>query len=169
MKKENELVQSFLDHITQVKEIDYIPEVDKRINEVQEELRALREQKAKLETEKMLKDFEDGEYYRLDDRGGCLSYYFRYSKSNFHVHDMTGTVGYTGENDVIISHGLKVLATRAQHQAGFFHSLYLHLSDFHNFSVRKIDAKEFNQQCEQIVKYVEQEKPKYVPRDSDED
>lgn len=140
---------------------------EEQIEKVHETLEELREQKAKLETEKLLKDFEEGEYYRLDDRGGCLSYYFRYSKSNFHVHDMTGTVGYTGENDVIISHGLKVFATRAQYQAGFFHSLYLHLSYFHNLSVRKVDAEEFNRYCEQIVKYAEQEKPKYVPKDSE--
>ena len=142
---------------------------DEQIDKVYGELEILREQKANLETEKLLKDFEDGEYYRLDDRGGCLTYYFKYSKSNFHVQDMTGTVGYTGENDVIISHGLKVFATRAQYQAGFFHSLYLHLSYFHNLSVRKIEAEEFNRHCEQIIKYAEQEKPKYVPEDSDED
>lgn len=157
MKKENELVQSFLDHLTQVKEIDYISEVDKRMNEVQEELRALREQKAKLETEEMLKNLEEDEYYRLDDRGGCLSYYFRYSKSNFHVQDMTGTVGYTGENDVIISHGLKVFATRAQYQVGFFHSLYLHLSYVHNCQLVKIDKEDFDQECSQIVEYVNRE------------
>lgn len=142
---------------------------DEQIDKAYRELEILRDRKAQLETDKLLKDFEDGEYYRLDDRGGCLSYYFRYSKSNFHVHDMTGTVGYTGENDVIISHGLKVFATRSQYQAGFFHSLYLHLSYFHNLSVRKVDAEEFNRQCEQIIKYAEQEKPKYVPEDSDED
>ena len=118
---------AILDHLTHVKEIDYVSEVDKQMDKLQKELKCLREQKAKFETEEALKSFEDGEYYRLDDRGGCLSYYFKYSKSNFHVQDMTGTVGYTGENDVIISHGLKVFATRAQYQAGFFHSLYLHL------------------------------------------
>lgn len=148
----------------EIKVTDHLIELDSAIKSVEEEiektyekLEALREQKAKLETEELLKDFEEGEYYRLEDRSGCLSYYFKYSKSNLHVQDMTGTVGYTGENDVIISHGLKVFTTRTQYQAGFFHSLYLHLSYFHNLSVSKIDAEEFKEYCEQIIKYVNQE------------
>lgn len=139
------------DHLTTIKS------VEEELEKTHEKLEVLREQKAKLETEELLKDFEEGEYYRLEDRGGCLSYYFKYSESNLHVQDMTGTVGYTGENDVIISHGLKVFTTRTQYQAGFFHSLYLHLSYFHNLSVSKIDAEEFKDYCEQIIKYVNQE------------
>ena len=131
-----------------------IKSVEEELEKTQEKLDTLREQKAKLETENLLKDFEEGEYYRLDDRDGCLSYYFKYSERNFHVHDMTKTVGYTGENDVIISHGLKVFATRTQYQAGFFHALYLPLSCFHNLSVSKIDAEEFKDNCEQVIKYV---------------
>lgn len=134
-----------------------IKSVEEELEKTYEELESLREQKAKLETEKLLKDFEEGEYYRLEDRGGCLSYYFKYSKSNLYVQDMTGTVGHVGENDVIISHGLKVFTTRTQYQAGFFHSLYLPLSCFHSLSVSKIDAEEFKECCEQIIKYVEQE------------
>lgn len=134
-----------------------IKSVEEELEKTHEKLESLREQKAKLETEKLLKDFEEGEYYRLEDRGGCLSYYFKYSKSNLHVQDMTGTVGYAGENDVIISHGLKVFTTRTQYQAGFFHSLYLPLSCFRNLSVSKIDAEEFKDYCEQIIKYVNQE------------
>ena len=145
----------------EIKVTDHLTELDSAIKSVEEELEkthekleALREQKAKLETENLLKDFEEGEYYRLDDRDGCLSYYFKYSERNFHVHDMTKTVGYTGENDVIISHGLKVFATRTQYQAGFFHALYLPLSCFRNLSVSKIDAEEFKDNCEQVIKYV---------------
>lgn len=134
-----------------------IKSVEEELEKTHEKLESLREQKAKLETEKLLKDFEEGEYYRLDDRGGCLSYYFKYSKSNLHVQDMTGTVGYTRENDVIISHGLKVFTTRTQYQAGFFHSLYLPLSCFYNLSVSRIDAEEFKDCYEQIIKYVNQE------------
>ena len=148
----------------EIKVTDHLTELDSTIKSVEEELEktykkleSLREQKAKLETETSLKDFEEGEYYRLDDHDGCLSYYFKYSKSNLYVQDMTGTVGYTGENDVIISHGLKVFATRTQYQAGFFHSLYLHLSYFRSLSVRKIDAEEFKEYCEQIIEYVNQE------------
>ena len=148
----------------EIKVTDHLMKLDSAIKSVEEELEkthekleALREQKAKLETENLLKDFEEGEYYRLDDRDGCLSYYFKYSERNFHVHDMTKTVGYTGENDVIISHGLKVFATRTQYQAGFFHALYLPLSCFHSLSVSKIDAEEFKDHCEQIIKYVNQE------------
>lgn len=148
----------------EIKVTDHLMKLDSAIKSVEEELEkthekleALREQKAKLETEELLKDFEEGEYYRLDDRGGCLSYYFKYSERNFHVHDMTGTVGYAGENDVVISHGLKVFATRTQYQAGFFHSLHLHLSYFRNLSVSKIDAEEFKECCEQVIKYVNQE------------
>lgn len=147
----------------EIKVTDHLTELDSTIKSVEEELEktykkleSLREQKAKLETEK-LKDFEEGEYYRLDDRDGCLSYYFKYSKSNLYVQDMTGTVGYTGENDVIISRGLKVFATRTQYQAGFFHSLYLHLSYFRNLSVRKIDKEELKDHCEQIIEFVNQE------------
>lgn len=139
------------DHLTTIKS------VEEEIEKTYEKLEALREQKAKLETEELLKDFEEGEYYRLDDRDGCLSYYFKYSERNFHVHDMAGTVGYAGENDVVISHGLKVFATRTQYQAGFFHALYLPLSCFHSLSVSKIDAEEFKECCEQIIKYVNQE------------
>lgn len=134
-----------------------IKSVEKEIEKTYEKLEALREQKAKLETEELLKDFEEGEYYRLDDRDGCLSYYFKYSERNFRVHDMAKTVGYTGENDVIISHGIKVFTTRTQYQAGFFHSLYLPLSCFRNLSVSKIDAEEYKECCEQIIKYVNQE------------
>lgn len=134
-----------------------IKSVEEELEKTQEKLDTLREQKAKLETENLLKDFEEGEYYRLDDRDGCLSYYFKYSERNFHVHDMTKTVGYIGENDVIISHGLKVFTTRTQYQAGFFHALYLPLSCFHRLSVSKIDAEEFKDYCEQVVKYVNQE------------
>ena len=148
----------------EVKVTDHLMKLDSTIKSVEEELektyeklKSLREQKAKLETEELLKDFEEGGYYRLDDRDGCLSYYFKYSERNFHVHDMTKTVGYTGENDVIISHGLKVFATRSQYQAGFFHSLYLPLSCFRNLSVSKIDAEEFKECCEQVIKYVNQE------------
>ena len=150
----------------EIKVTDHLMKLDSAIKSVEEELEkthekleSLREQKAKLETEKLLKDgvFEEGEYYRLDDRDGCLSYYFKYSERNFRVHDMTKTVGYTGENGVIISHGLKEFTTRTQYQAGFFHSLYLPLSCFLNLSVRKIDAEEFKECCEQIIKYVEQE------------
>lgn len=128
-----------------------------KIHDIMDELESLREQKAKLETEKLLMDFEEGEYYRLEDRSGCLSYYFKYSKSNLHVQDMTGTVGYTGENDVIISHGLKVFTTRTKYQAGFFHSLYLPLSCFHSLFVSKIDAEEFKERCEEIIEYVNRE------------
>lgn len=148
----------------EIKVTDHLIELDSAIKSVEEEiektyekLEALREQKAKLETEELLKDFEEGEYYRLDDRDGCLSYYFKYSERNFHVHDMAGTVGYAGENDVVISHGLKVFATRTQYQAGFFHALYLPLSCFLNLSVSKIDAEEFKECCEQVIKYVNQE------------
>lgn len=148
----------------EIKVTDHLTELDSTIKSVEEELEktyekleALREQKAKLETEKLLADFEEGECYRLEDRAGCLSYYFKHSKNNLHVQDMTGTVGYTGENAVIISHGLKVFTTRTQYQAGFFHSLYLPLSCFRNLSVSKIDAEEFKECCEQIIKYVEQE------------
>ena len=148
----------------EIKVTDHLIELDSAIKSVEEELEkthekleSLREQKVKLETEKLLWDFEEGEYYRLDDRGGCLSYYFKYSERNFHVHDMTKTVRYTGENDVIISHGLKVFATRTQYQAGFFHSLYLPLSCFLNLSVSKINAEEFKECCEQVIKYVNQE------------
>ena len=148
----------------EIKVTDHLMKLDSTIKSVEEELEktyekleSLREQKAKLETEKLLKDFEEGEYYRLDDRDGCLSYYFKYSKSNLHVQDMTGTVGYTGENDVVISHGLKVFATRTQYQAGFFHALYLPISCFRNLSVSKIDAEEYKECCEQIIKYVNQE------------
>lgn len=139
------------DHLTTIKS------VEEEIEKTYEKLESLREQKAQLETEELLKDFEEGEYYRLDDRDGCLSYYFKYSERNFHVHDMTGTVGCVGENDVVISHGLKVFGTRTQYQAGFFHALYLPLSCFRNFSVSKIDAEEFKECCEQVIKYVEQE------------
>ena len=145
----------------EIKVTDRLIELDSAIKSVEDELektheklKSLREQKAKLETEKLLKDFEEGEYYRLEDQGGCLSYYFKYSERNFHVHDMTGTIGYSGENDVVISYGLKVFATRTQYQAGFFHSLYLPLSCFYNLSVSKIDAEEFKDYCEQIIKYV---------------
>lgn len=150
----------------EIKVTDHLTELDSAIKSAEEELEkthekleSLREQKVKLETEKLLKDnvFEEGKYYRLDDRDGCLSYYFKYSERNFRVHDMTKTVGYTGENDVIISHGLKVFTTRTQYQAGFFHSLYLHLSCFRNLSVSKIDAEEFKECCEQVIKYVNQE------------
>lgn len=148
----------------EIKVTDHLMKLDSTIKSVEEELEktyekleSLREQKAKLETEKLLKDFEEGEYYRLEDRGGCLSYYFKYSKSNLYVQDMTGTVGYTGENDVIISHGLKEFATRTQYQAGFFHALYLPLSCFRNLSVSKIDAEEYKECCEQIIEYVNQE------------
>ena len=141
----------------EIKVTDHLMKLDSAIKSVEEELEALREQKVKLETEKLLKDFEEGKYYRLDDRDGCLSYYFKYSERNFHVHDMTKTVGYAGENDVIISHGLKVFATRSQYQAGFFHALYLPLSCFYNLSVSKIDAEEFKECCEQVIKYVNQE------------
>ena len=148
----------------EIKVTDRLIELDSAIKSVEEELEkthekleSLKEQKAKLETEKLLKDFEEGEYYRLEDRGGCLSYYFKYSKSNLYVQDMTKTVGYMGENDVVISHGLKVFATRTQYQAGFFHALYLPLSCFHSLSVSKIDAEEFKDYCEQIIKYVNQE------------
>ena len=150
----------------EIKTTDHLTELDSAIKSVEEELEkthekleSLREQKVKLETEKLLRDgvFEEGEYYRLDDRDGCLSYYFKYSERNFRVHDMTKTVGYTGENDVIISHGLKVFTTRTQYQAGFFHSLYLPLSCFLNLSVSKIDAEEFKECCEQVIKYVNQE------------
>ena len=148
----------------EIKVTDHLMKLDSTIKSVEEEfektyekLESLREQKAKLETEKLLKDFEEGEYYRLDDRDGCLSYYFKYSKSNLHVQDMTGTVGYTGENDVVISHGLKVFATRTQYQAGFFHALYSPISCFRNLSVSKIDAEEYKECCEQIIKYVNQE------------
>lgn len=150
----------------EIKVTDHLIELDSAIKRVEEELEkthekleSLREQKAKLETERLLRDgvFEEGEYYRLDDRDGCLSYYFKYSERNFRVHDMTKTVGYTGENDVIISHGLKVFTTRTQYQAGFFHSLYLPLSCFLNLSVSKIDAEEFKECCEQVIKYVNQE------------
>ena len=55
-----------------------------------------------------------------------------------------------------ISHGLKVFATRTQYQAGFFHSLYLPLSCFRNLTVSKIDAEEFKDHCEQVIKYVNQ-------------
>ena len=149
----------------EIKVTDHLMKLDSAIKSVEDELEktherleALREQKAKLETEKLLRDdvFEEGEYYRLEDRGGCLYYYFKYSKSNLHVQDMTGIVGYTGENDVIISRGLKVFATRTQYQAGFFHALHLHLSYFHNFSIRKIDAEEFKECCEQIIEGVNQ-------------
>lgn len=148
----------------EIKVTDRLIELDSAIKSVEEELEkthekleSLKEQKAKLETEKLLKDFEEGEYYRLEDRGGCLSYYFKYSKSNLYVQDMTKTVGYMGENDVVISHGLKVFATRTQYQAGFFHALYLPLSCFHSLSVSKIDAEEFKECCEQIIKYVNRE------------
>ena len=148
----------------EIKTTDHLTELDSTIKSVEEELEkthekleALREQKAKLEAEELLKDFEEGEYYRLDDRDGCLSYYFKYSERNFHVHDMTKTVGYTGENGVVISHGLKEFATRTQYQAGFFHALYLPLSCFRNLSVSKIDAEEFKECCEQVIKYVNQE------------
>lgn len=144
----------------EIKVTDYlttIKSVEEEIEKTYEKLEALREQKAKLETEELLKDFEEGEYYRLDDRDGCLSYYFKYSERNFHVHDMAGTVGYAGENDVVISHGLKVFATRTQYQAGFFHALYLPLSCFRSLSVSKIGAEEFKDYCEQIIKYVNQE------------
>ena len=150
----------------EIKVTDHLTELDSAIKSVEEELEkthekleSLREQKVKLETEKLLNEgfFEEGEYYRLDDRDGCLSYYFKYSERNFRVHDMAKTVGYTGENDVIISHGLKVFTTRTQYQAGFFHSLYLPLSCFLNLSVSKIDAEEFKECCEQVIKYVNQE------------
>lgn len=150
----------------EIKVTDHLMKLDSAIKSVEEELEkthekleSLREQKVKLETEKLLRDgvFEEDEYYRLDDRDGCLSYYFKYSERNFRVHDMAKTVGYTGENDVIISHGLKVFATRTQYQAGFFHSLYLPLSCFLNLSVSKIDAEEFKECCEQVIKYVNQE------------
>ena len=148
----------------EIKVTDHLMKLDSAIKSVEEELEkthekleALREQKVKLETEKLLKDFEEGEYYRLEDQGGCLYYYFKYSKNNFHVHDMTGTVGYAGENDVVISHGLKEFATRTQYQAGFFHALYLPISCFRNLSVIKIDVEEFKERCEQVIKYVNQE------------
>lgn len=150
----------------EIKVTDHLMKLDSAIKSVEEELEkthekleSLREQKVKLETEKLLRDgvFEEGEYYRLDDRDGCLSYYFKYSERNFRVHDMAKTVGYTGENDVIISHGLKVFTTRTQYQVGFFHSLYLPLSCFLNLSVSKIDAEEFKECCEQVIKYVNQE------------
>ena len=141
----------------EIKVTDRLIELDSAIKSAEEELESLREQKAKLETEELVKDFEEGEYYRLDDRDGCLSYYFKYSEGNFHVHDMTKTVGYTGENDVIISHGLKEFATRTQYQVGFFHVLYLPLSYFRNLSVSKIDAEEYKECCEQIIEYVNQE------------
>ena len=150
----------------EIKVTDHLMKLDSAIKSVEDELEktyekleSLREQKVKLENEKLLKDnvFEEGEYYRLDDRDGCLSYYFKYSERNFRVHDMTKTVGYTGENDVVISHGLKVFTTRTQYQAGFFHSLYLPLSCFLNLSVSRIDAEEFKDCCEQIIKYANQE------------
>lgn len=150
----------------EIKVTDHLMKLDSAIKSVEEELEkthekleSLREQKVKLETEKLLRDgvFEEGEYYRLDDRDGCLSYYFKYSERNFRVHDMAKTVGYTGENDVIISHGLKEFTTRTQYQVGFFHSLYLPLSCFLNLSVSKIDAEEFKECCEQVIKYVNQE------------
>ena len=150
----------------EIKVTDHLMKLDSAIKSVEEELEkthekleSLREQKVKLETEKLLRDgvFEEGEYYRLDDRDGCLSYYFKYSERNFRVHDMAKTVGYTGENDVIISHGLKEFTTRTQYQVGFFHSLYLPLSCFLNLSVSKIGAEEFKECCEQIIKYVNQE------------
>ena len=86
----------------EIKVTDHLMKLDSTIKRVEEELEktyekleSLKEQKAKLETEKLLNEglFEEGEYYRLEDRGGCLSYYFKYSKSNLHVQDMTGTVG----------------------------------------------------------------------------
>lgn len=143
--------------IVVIDQLTTIKSVEDELEKTHERIKSLREQKAKLETEELLKDFEEGEYYRLDDRDGCLSYYFKYSERNFHVHDMAGTVGYAGENDVVISHGLKVFATRTQYQAGFFHALYLPLSCFRSLSVSKIDAEEFKECCEQVIKYVNQE------------
>ena len=160
MEKEDKLVQSFLDHVTQVKEIDYVSEVDKRMNEVQEELRALREQKAKLETEELVKSFEENKYYRLDDRCCCETYYFQYSASNFQVQDMTGTVGYDGENKIVIHHGLKVFATRASFAAGMFHTAYISLSEFGRMELKEISKEAFERECNEIVEYVKRELPK---------
>ena len=160
MKKEDKLVQSFLDHVTQVKEIDYISEIDKQMNKLQKELNDLREQKAKLQTEEIVKSFEEGKYYRLDDRCYCESYYFQYNTSNFQVQDMTGTVGYDGENKIAIHHGLKVFATRASYAAGMFHTAYISLSEFGRMELKEISKESFERECNEIAEYVKRELPK---------
>lgn len=131
-------------------------EIENKIMDLYKKVSELREQKARFETEEIVSSFEEGKYYRLSYN--CESYYFKYTKENLRVQDMEGTVGYDGKNKIIIQHGLKFFATRACYYAGIFHTVYISISDFEVMNIREITEEEYKEECNQVIKYLEQEK-----------
>lgn len=145
-----------------------ISSIDNQINIINKKLDELLKQKAIVQTEHAIKSFKEGCYYVLHDGWSCKSYYIKYTKENFSVQDMTGTVGYEGENKVLIGHGLKVYATRATYQAGIFHNLYLKLSDFKSFNIEEISEEAYKNEAMDIISSIKSKLSEDIPDSTSE-
>lgn len=144
-----------IDKSASICEINEIALIDAQIEKAYKTVRELENKKAKYQRGVVFKNFKKNCYYCASYN--CESIYFIYNEDNVKVQEMSGTVGYTGENDVLIKSGFWERLTRVHYDAGVFHNKYLHLSEFSKYQVQEIDLNEFNEQGNNIIKSVQKE------------
>ena len=134
-----------------------LEQIKEQIIEKKKDLEVLRQMQVEAETKDVLGQFQEGHYYELHT-GECTKVYFKFTKENVWIQDMTGTVGYTGQNAVVLDHCIEYIITRTSVTKGIVTHKLLSLDCFvgdrmNPNSVREITKEEIEEIVKDIIKY----------------
>ena len=133
-----------------------LEQIREQIEEKKKDLEVLRQMQIETESKYLLTQFQEGHYYELYT-GECTKVYFKYTKENVWVQDMEGTVGYTGQNAVVLDHCIEYIITRTSTTKGVVTHKLISLDCFvsswlSSGPIREITKEEFEETVKDVIK-----------------
>ena len=133
-----------------------LEQIKEQIEEKKKDLEALRQMQVEAESKDVLGQFQEGHYYELYI-GECTKVYFKFTKKNIWVQDMEGTVGYTGQNAVVLDYCIEYIITRTSVTKGIVTHKLLSLDCFvsswlSSDPIREITKEEFEEIVKDVIK-----------------
>lgn len=105
-----------------------VRKIDTEIENLNAQIENLRRKKIEYQINDIFAGMEEGKYYYTEIHSSY--YYFKYTKDNVFLQDGEGTVGYDGDNWLIIEDAVHTLTTRTSRVIGFQNHVVLHASAF---------------------------------------
>ena len=114
-------------------ENEEVRKIDLEIKNLEAQIENLKKKKIEYQISDIFAGMEEGKYYYTQ----CSSsyYYFKYTKDNVFLQDGEGTVGYDGDNWLIIENAIYFHSTRTSYSVGLQRHLVLHASAFNPNSI----------------------------------
>lgn len=110
-----------------------VRKIDSEIENLEAQIENLRKKKLEHQINDIFAGMEEGKYYYTEIHSSY--YYFKYTKDNVFLQDGEGTVGYDGDNWLIIEDAIYSFTTRTSRVIGFQNHVVLHASAFNPNSI----------------------------------